>query len=149
VGSTRNGCSRRNSSTVSGNSCTVRGALTNELINGPWGLAINDQGASAQLFVSNVFDGTVTRLDMTFDQGGITVRDAMRIGSGFGFGPDMAAVVVGPAGLAYDAFRDILYVASEKDDTIFALHGAGKRRRISGPGRWSTRTPRISTGRWV
>jgi hypothetical protein len=98
---------------------------TSKLINGPWGLAINDRGFGAQLFVSNVFDGTVTRLDVTFDNGGVSVRDAVKIGSGYGFGPDSAAVVVGPAGLAYDAFRDILFVASEMDDTIFALQGAG------------------------
>jgi len=97
-----------------------------ELINGPWGLAINDQGSSAQLFVSNVLDGTVTRLDVTFDHGGISVGDAVTIGSGYGFGKDMAAVVVGPAGLAYDTSRDILYVASEMDDTIFALRHAGR-----------------------
>jgi hypothetical protein len=105
-----------------------------DLINGPWGLAINDQGPSAQLFVSNVFDGTITRLDLTFDHGGISVRDAVRIGSGYGFGPDMAAVVVGPAGLAYDTFRDTLFVASEMDDTIFALHGAGKTQSNLGTG---------------
>ena len=97
-----------------------------ELINGPWGLAINDQGSSAQLFVSNVLDGTVTRLDVTFDRGGISVGDKLTIGSGYGFGPDTGAVVVGPAGLAYDASRDILYVASEMDDTIFALRHAGR-----------------------
>ena len=98
---------------------------TSKLINGPWGLAINDRGFGAQLFVSNVFDGTVTRLDVTFDNGGVAVRDSVKIGSGYGFGPDSAAVVVGPAGLAYDAFRDTLFVASEMDDTIFALQGAG------------------------
>ena len=97
-----------------------------ELINGPWGMAINDRGSSARLFVSNVFDGTITRLNVTFGNGGtITVQSAVKIGSGFGFGPDMAAVVVGPAGLAYDAFHDTLFVASEMDDTINALHGAG------------------------
>src|SRR5947208_12699163 len=98
---------------------------THELINGAWGLAVNDRGTRAQLFVSNVFDGTITRLDVTFG-GGFSVQDAVQIGSGFGFGPDMAAVVVGPAGLAYDALHDTLFVASEMDDTIFALHGAGK-----------------------
>ena len=98
---------------------------THELINGAWGLAVNDRGTMAQLFVSNVFDGTITRLDVTFG-GGFSVQDAVQIGSGFGFGPDMAAVVVGPAGLAYDALHDTLFVASEMDDTIFALHGAGK-----------------------
>ena len=107
---------------------------THELINGPWGLAINDRGPGAQLFVSNVFDGTITRLDVTFGHGGISVRDAVKIGSGYGFGPDSAAVVVGPAGLAYDASHDTLFVASEMDDTIFALHGAGRTRTDLGTG---------------
>ena len=107
---------------------------TKELINGPWGLAINDRGGSARLFVSNVFDGTITRLNVTFGNGGITVRSAVKIGSGFGFGPDMAAVVVGPAGLAYDASNDTLFVASEMDDTIFALHGAGTTQTDLGTG---------------
>jgi hypothetical protein len=107
---------------------------TGELINGPWGLAISDRGFGAQLFVSNVFDGTVTRVDVTFGNGGISVRDFVKIGSGYGFGPDPAAVVVGPAGLAYDAFRDTLFVASEMDDTIFALHGAGKTQTDLGTG---------------
>jgi len=105
-----------------------------ELINGPWGLAINDQGSSAQLFVSNVFDGTVTRLDVTFDHGAISVGDALTIGSGYGFGSDTAAVVVGPAGLAYDTSRDTLYVASEMDDTIFALRHAGRTKSNLGTG---------------
>jgi len=105
-----------------------------DLINGPWGLAVNDRGPSAQLFVSNVFDGTITRLDVTFGSGGVAVQDAVKIGSGYGFGPDSAAVVVGPAGLAYDAFRDTLFVASEMDDTIFALHGAGKTKTDLGTG---------------
>jgi hypothetical protein len=34
--------------------------------------------------------------------------------------------VVGPAGLAYDSHRDILYVAAEGDDAIYALNGAGR-----------------------
>ena len=56
---------------VNGNVVTNLG--TKELINGPWGLAINDRGGSARLFVSNVFDGTITRLNVTFGNGGITV----------------------------------------------------------------------------
>ncbi len=108
---------------------------TKELINGPWGMAINDRGGSAGLFVSNVFDGTITRLNVTFGNGGtISVQSAVKIGSGFGFGADTAAVVVGPAGLAYDAFHDTLFVASEMDDTIFALHGAGTTQTDLGTG---------------
>src|SRR5262249_61936328 len=64
----------------------------------------------------------------------IAVQNAVKIGSGYGFGPDSAAVVVGPAGLAYDAARDTLFVSSEKDDTIFALHGAGKTQTDLGTG---------------
>src|SRR5438128_6019597 len=58
---------------ASGHVVTTFGA--SKLINGPWGLAINDQGLGAQLFVSNVFDGTVTRLDVTFGNGSPTVRN--------------------------------------------------------------------------
>src|SRR5262249_38542686 len=105
-----------------------------ELINGPWGLAINDQGSFAQLFVSNVFDGTVTRLDVTSDHSAVSSQNAGTIGSGYGIVPDTAAVVVGPAGLAYDQFRDTLFVASEMDDTIFALHDAGKTKSNLGTG---------------
>jgi len=107
---------------------------TSKMINGPWGLALHEGQSGAQLFVSNVLDGTVTRLDVAFDQGGVTVQNAVRIASGYGFGPDTAAVVVGPAGLAYDASRDVLFVASEMDDTIFALDGAGKTQADLGKG---------------
>src|SRR5579862_1285722 len=117
---------------IHGNVVTNFGAQ--QLINGPWGMAINDHGSAAQLFISNVFDGTITRLDVTLENGGVSVRDAATIGSGFGFGSDSAAVVVGPAGLAYDAARDTLFVASEKDDTIFALHGAGNTQTNLGTG---------------
>ena len=99
---------------------------SDHLVDGPWGLAVHDEGATAQLFVSNVFNGTVTRLDVTLDKESVSVRNALTIGSGYGFGPDSAAVVVGPSGLAYDAAHDTLFVASEMDDEIFALHGAGK-----------------------
>src|SRR5262249_2228878 len=105
-----------------------------EMINGPWGMAINDRGAGAQLFVSNVFDGTVTRLEVTFGNGTAAVQKAVKIGSGYGFGPDTAAVVVRPAGLAHDQARDTLFVASEMDDTIFALHGAGNTQTDLGTG---------------
>jgi hypothetical protein len=96
-------------------------------INGPWGMAIHDQGKTAQLFVSNVFDGTITRLDVSLQNGTFTVIGSpVTIASGYAFGPDPTAVVVGPAGLAYDSTNDILYVAAEGDNAIFALAGAAK-----------------------
>ena len=96
-------------------------------INGHWGMAINDQGNEAQLFVSNVLDGTITRLEVSFEHGSFTVAGPpLTIAHGYRFGLDPTAVVVGPAGLAYDSNNDVLYVASELDNEIFALDGAGK-----------------------
>ncbi len=39
-------------------------------LDGPWDLTINDQGAAAQVFVSNVLNGEVTRIDLHFPFGG-------------------------------------------------------------------------------
>jgi hypothetical protein len=100
---------------------------TLDKINGPWGMAINDKEDHAQLFVSNVLDGTITRLEVSFAHDSFSVVGTpLTIAHGFAFGTDPTAVVVGPAGLAYNKGRDILYVASELDNEIFALDGAGK-----------------------
>src|SRR5262249_53754358 len=88
--------------------------------------AVKDLGMRAQLFVSNVFDGTITRLEVSLGPGGASVMGKpLTIASGYKFGSDPGAIVVGPAGLAYDAKKDILYVAAEADNAIFALAGAG------------------------
>src|ERR1700688_714309 len=94
-------------------------------INGPWDLTIFDQGDHAKVFVSNVLDGTVTRLDVSVDDGGVHLNRATKIASGYTFRSDPAALVVGPTGLAYDPQRDVLYVASTADNAIFAVFGAG------------------------
>ena len=49
----------------------------------------------------------------------------IRIASGYGFRTDPTALVVGPTGLAYDAKKDVLYVASTDDNTIFKVLNAG------------------------
>jgi hypothetical protein len=104
---------------------------SSHLVDGPWGMALNDRGNNAQLFVSNIFDtndhfaGSITRLDVSLSASGITVRDAITIASGYASAPDTAGTVVGPAGLAYDPEDDTLYVASEGDDAIYKLKGAG------------------------
>jgi len=98
-------------------------------LDGPWDLTINDQGSSAQVFVSNVLSGTVTRLDLAVPQTGdhIVVRDMIQIASGYAHRSDPAALVVGPTGLAYDLQRDILYVAATADNAVFAVPNAGAR----------------------
>src|SRR5262249_6899311 len=71
-------------------------------LDGPWDLTIHDQGPSAQVFVSNVLSGTVTRLDLAVPQAGdhIVVQGMTQIASGYAHHSDPAALVVGPTGLA-------------------------------------------------
>ena len=108
------------------NGAEVTRLNVSQKINGPWGMALNDLGKTAQLFVSNVFDGTITRLTVSLENGAFSVIGTpLTIASGYKFGPDPTAVVVGPAGLAYDRDNDILYVAAEADNAIFAVPGAG------------------------
>jgi hypothetical protein len=104
------------------------------LINGSWGLAINDKGNSAQVFVSNVFDGTITRLDLSFKGSGVTIDKSTTIAAGYTFGLNADAIVVGPAGLFYDKKKDVLYVSAENDNKIFALSGASKLTASGGTG---------------
>ena len=105
------------------------------LLDGPWDLTVNNVGNRAQVFVSNVLNGTVTRINLkTTHSGKIAVESMTRIASGFGFACNSAAVVVGPTGLAYDRSKDILYVASTSDNEIFAVPGAGHADSDQGPG---------------
>jgi hypothetical protein len=97
------------------------------LLDSPWDLTIFDQGSSALVFVSNVLSGTVTRLNLSISTSGVSVVSKTQIGSGFGHQPNSAAVVVGPTGLAYDPFRDILFVASTADNKIFGIGNAAQR----------------------
>jgi hypothetical protein len=99
-------------------------------------LTINDQGSRAQVFVSNVLNGVVTRIDLTIPNGGnLVVESLTRIASGYLTRTDPAALVIGPTGLAFDAKRDILYVASTGDNEIFAVSDAKDRDGDAGTGR--------------
>ena len=96
------------------------------LLDGPWDLTVNNVGNRAQVFVSNVLNGTVTRINLkTTHSGKIAIESMTRIASGYGFACNSAAAVVGPTGLAYDRSKAILYVASTSDNEIFAVPGAG------------------------
>jgi len=104
------------------------------LLDGPWDLTVNDQGSFVQVFVSNVLSGTVTRLDLTVTGHSVSVDSAAQIASGYLVRSDPSALVVGPTGLAYDAVRDLLYVASTGDNAIFAISHAGTRWTDAGKG---------------
>jgi uncharacterized protein (TIGR03118 family) len=96
------------------------------LLDGPWDLTVNDNGATAQVFVSNVLNGTVTRIDLDVPfQGAPTVKHMTEIASGYLFRTDPNAFVVGPTGLAFVPGRNLLFVASTGDNEIFAIPNAG------------------------
>jgi hypothetical protein len=106
------------------------------LLDGPWDLTVNDEGGQAQVFVSNVLSGTVTRIDLTIPtNGNPVVTGETQIASGYLIRTDPAALVVGPTGLAYDARNDVLYVASTGDNAIFAIPDAGERTTDAGMGK--------------
>jgi hypothetical protein len=115
---------------------TVVTTLTSSTkLDGPWDLTINDQGGRAQVFVSNVLSGTVTRIDLKIPgNGNPVVQSETQIASGYLIRTDPAALLVGPTGLAYDAARDILYVASTGDNAVFAIPDARRRTSDAGMG---------------
>jgi hypothetical protein len=92
----------------------------------PWGLAVNDLGDTAQIFIANVLSGTVSRLDVTVGAAGIVIKQKTAIATNYTHRPDPNALELGPAGLTYDPFTDVLYVASTADNAIFAVPRAGK-----------------------
>jgi hypothetical protein len=105
------------------------------LLDGPWDLAINDMGDQAQVFVSNVLSGTVTRIDLKLPDGGMPVVESeTQIASGYATRTDPNALVVGPTGLAFDPKRDVLYVASTGDNAIFAIPNAAVTQHDHGMG---------------
>jgi hypothetical protein len=104
------------------------------LLDGPWDLTVNDQGETAQAFVSNVLSGTVTRLDISLEDYNFHVSGAHQIGSDYVHHPDPNALVVGPTGLAYDRIRDLLYVASTGDNEVFAIRDAADTDKDAGKG---------------
>jgi hypothetical protein len=93
-------------------------------LDGPWDLAIDDHGGFAHIFVSNVANGTVSRLDVTVGPKHLTVIRMTTIAGGYTVQPNMAAVVVGPTGLAFDNRSGTLYVASTGDNAIYAISNA-------------------------
>jgi hypothetical protein len=108
--------------------------IVNALIQGPWDFTVQDEGNRVKVFVSNVLTGTVSRLDLVVDGGNVIVKSAAVIASGYVHRPDPATFEVGPTGLAYDAQRDILYVASTGDNAVFAVRDAGDARQSAGLG---------------
>src|SRR5262249_8928416 len=82
---------------IDSNGNLVKTLTDANLLDGPWGLAVNDQGNTVQLFVSNVLSGTVTRIDLSIQGGTINVNKMTQIASGYTHRTDPNAFVVGPS----------------------------------------------------
>lgn len=96
-------------------------------LDGPWDLAIDDHGDQAHVYVSNVLNGTVSRLDVAVRSGGLTLHKKVTLAVGYTHVANQGAVVLGPTGLAFDSDLDTLYVASTADNAIYAIPNANHR----------------------
>ncbi len=104
-------------------------------IQGPWDLAVNDNGNSPQIFVANVEDGTVSRIDLKVKGQNIKVKDMTQVASGYAHQPNVAAFFVGPTGLAYNPKTDTLFVNSTKDNLVYEVRRAGHVKNVQGQGK--------------
>ena len=110
--------------------------ITGQLINGPWDMTASDNGSTADLFVTNVLNGTVAASPNTVDGGTVvridlknldgnspTIKSETTIGDGFPERTDPASLVVGPTGLGL-ANDGTLYVADSASNRIAAIGDA-------------------------
>lgn len=112
---------------LDGNGNLIANLVSNNLINGPWGMTLNDQGnGKFQAFIANALSGTIVRYNFQWGTGGLQVLSAIQIASGYQHRGDPAALVVAPCGLVYDHFSDQLYVASTDDNQVFAIAQASQ-----------------------
>jgi sugar lactone lactonase YvrE len=96
------------------------------LLNGPWELTVHDMGNRALVWVSNVLDGTVTRMELDVANNTVTAKNLTKIASGYMHKLDPAVLVLGPSGLAFDPRQDALYVSSTEDNKIFRVANAAQ-----------------------
>jgi len=102
-------------------------------INGPWDLTSVSDAVGAEIFVTNVLNGTVANSPATVDQGTVVRLDvrfhpgqspalvgSTVIANGFAERTDPAALVVGPTGLAF-GYGGQLYVADTVNNRIAVI----------------------------
>ena len=114
----------------------VRETFAGGDINGPWDMTAADFGGVADLFVTNVLNGTVAAKGATVHQGTVVrifliippgrmpyIFRSDTIGSGFGEHLDPAALVIGPTGVGLGR-HNTLYVADTVANRIAAIPNA-------------------------
>ena len=123
----------------------VRETISGHGINGPWDMTSVSFGNLAQLFVTNVLNGTVAANGKVVHRGTVlrlimalhgsqppAVKDITKIGSGFPQRTDPAALVIGPTGVALS--QGTLYVANSLVSKINAIPNAVLRGSSAGTG---------------
>jgi hypothetical protein len=129
----------------------VRETISGSGINGPWDMTALDEGPVAELFVTNVLNGTVAAspdpANPNIVNGGTVLRISLvtlgneppqvvavtKIGSGFPERTDQTALVIGPTGVGLGP-NGTLYVADSLDNRIAAIPDAAFRISNDGSG---------------
>src|SRR6185437_13340072 len=117
-------------------------------INGPWDMTALDAGSLVELFFTNVLNGTVAANGKVVHRATVvrfllsasstqmpTLLMSTVIGSGFPARTDPNALVIGPTGLALDAFGQNLYVNDSLSNRIAAIKNPAFRHSTAGRGR--------------
>jgi hypothetical protein len=120
--------------------------LSGHGINGPWDMAVTQSGPLAELFVSNVLNGTAAAAGRVVHRGTAVrlvlassgdsppqIVGAATVGSGFAEQTNRAALVIGPTGLGV-ARNGTLYVADTLANRIAAIPDAVSRPGSAGRG---------------
>jgi hypothetical protein len=123
----------------------VRETITGHGIRGPWDMTAVERGGVAQLFVTDVLGGILTR-HPSADGGTVqrlvitsepyrtpAVLKSTEIGSGFPARTDPNALVIGPTGVGL-GWDGTLYVADTLDNRIAGIPNAAFRRGDDGRG---------------
>ncbi len=98
-------------------------------LNGPWGMAVDDDITSAKVWVSNVLAGTVIRINLTINLNmtpPVHVDSITKVASGYNHVNTATMPLLGPSGLAYSEQNHILYV-STSFGFVFAVPNADTR----------------------
>lgn len=121
------------------------------LVNGPWDMTARDGDGQAQLFVSNVLNGTVAANGAVVNGGTVArlnlkvsdyampqLKSITVIASGFAERTDPVALVIGPTGVGLQSEEDEdgsrLYVADTLNSRVVAIDDALERTHSAGTG---------------
>jgi hypothetical protein len=125
---------------------TVRETISGNGINGPWDMAVLRKGLDADLFVTNVLNGTVAAKGAVVDEGTVLrllvrtywnsppkLLGVTTIGSGFSEQTNSSAFIIGPTGVGLDG-NGTLYVADTGENRITGIPYAATRTSSAGTG---------------